>query len=438
MKGIRAGLCLLFVFGVLSFGGVEVWAVSLIEIGAAILLAAWAVLFYSNSELKIQGNPLYAPILGFLVIGLGQLAFHTTAYPFLTRTELLKLAAYFIIFFLTAQSFRSRSDMEGLGWMLVIFCFAVSLQGIMQHFTSEGKIYWFRELAAGGDLFGPYVNRNDFAGFVELTLPVGLSLMVFRGARRDLFPLVTVLTVVPISAMLLAGSRGGIICLVFEVAILALLARAWRGTERPRVAPIAMVVLAALGLIAWVGVGKAIERFSSLPSKDVSISRRFSMFRGALHMFRNHPVAGTGLGTLVAAYPPYETYYDGLVVDHVHNDYAEALAENRSLGSNLRAELPVAAISRASEEFRGRPEPLFTCSARRGNRGLVRAPVTQLRRLQPTYPRKRSPLSTTGLHSDFGPLCVQNSAIPPVEITPLTLVFSWPFLMLLCQFAIYS
>lgn len=333
MKGIRAGLCLVFVFGVLSFGGVEVWAVSLIEIGAAILLAAWAVLLYSTPELKIQGNSLYAPLLGFFAIGLGQLAFHATAYPFLTHAELLKLAAYFIIFFLTAQSFRSRSDMEGMAWMLVIFCFAVSLQGIMQHFTSEGKIYWFRELTAGGDLFGPYVNRNDFAGFVELTLPVGLSLIVFRGARRDLFPLVTVLTVVPISAMLLAGSRGGIICLVFEVAILALLARAARGTERPRVAPIAMVVLAALALIAWVGVGKAIDRLSTLPSKDVSISRRFSMSRGALHMFRDHPIGGTGLGTLVAAYPPYETYYDGLVVDHVHNDYAEALAETGLLGA---------------------------------------------------------------------------------------------------------
>jgi O-antigen ligase len=94
-----------------------------------------------------------------------------------------------------------------------------------------------------------------------------------------------------------------------------------------------MVVLAALALIAWVGIGKAIERFSTLPSKDVSISRRFSMSRGALHMFRDHPVGGTGLGTMVAAYPLYETHYDGLVVDHVHNDYVEALAETGLLGA---------------------------------------------------------------------------------------------------------
>ena len=167
--------------------------------------------------------------MGFLAIGVAQLAFHATAYPFLTRLELLRLSAYFIIFFLTVQSFRRREDLEATAWVLVIFCFGVSLLGIMQHFTSEGKIYWFRELASGGDLFGPYVNRNDFAGFVELTLPTGLSLMVFRGVRRELFPLVAVLTIVPISAMILAGSRGGIICLIFQVAILAILARTRRG-----------------------------------------------------------------------------------------------------------------------------------------------------------------------------------------------------------------
>jgi len=333
MKGIRVGLCVLIVFGVLAFGSVEVWAQSSIEIGAASLLAAWAVILYLDPALKVQWNPLCGPIIGMLAIGIAQLVFRATAYPFLTRLELLRLTAYFIIFFLAAQSFRRREDLEALAWVLVIFCFGVSLLGIMQHFTSEGKIYWFRELANGGDLFGPYVNRNDFAGFVELTLPTGLSLMVFRGVRKELFPLLTVLTVVPISAMLLAGSRGGIICLVFELGMLAILAHTRRGSEGPRIAPLAMAVLGAIALIAWVGVGTAIERFSKLPSKDVSISRRFSMSRGALAIFRDHPVAGSGLGTLIAVYPRYETQYDGLVVDHVHNDYAEALADTGLLGA---------------------------------------------------------------------------------------------------------
>jgi len=41
---------------------------------------------------------------------------------------------------------------------------------------------------------------------------------------------------------------------------------------------------------------------------------------------------GTGLGTLQIVYPPYETLYDGKIVNHTHNDYLEALAETGILG----------------------------------------------------------------------------------------------------------
>jgi len=38
------------------------------------------------------------------------------------------------------------------------------------------------------------------------------------------------------------------------------------------------------------------------------------------------------LGTLQQVYPPYETLYDGKIVNHAHNDYLEALAETGVLG----------------------------------------------------------------------------------------------------------
>jgi O-antigen ligase len=332
MKALRVGLCLLFAFSVLAHGVVEVWSESALEMGAAVLLIYWATLTYLDPAAKIQWNPLNWPLLGIIGIGLMQLLFHATAYPFLTRTELLRFAAYFIVFFLVAQAFRDRPALTNLAWFLILLCFAVSLLGITQHFTSQGEIYWFRTVGPNGDPFGPFVNRNHFAGFVELTLPMGLALMVFRGIRRDVFPLATVLTIVPVSAMILSGSRAGIICLAFEVGVLALFVRIRRSKEAPRMAVVAIVALAALALIAWVGADKAIERFSALHSNEVAQGRRLSMVRGAFHVFLEHPIRGCGLGTIVAAYPRYETVYDGKVVDHVHNDYIEELAETGLLG----------------------------------------------------------------------------------------------------------
>ena len=56
------------------------------------------------------------------------------------------------------------------------------------------------------------------------------------------------------------------------------------------------------------------------------------MLHDSLRIFQDHRIIGTGLGTLQEVFPLYETAYDGLVVNHSHNDYAEALAETGVIG----------------------------------------------------------------------------------------------------------
>jgi O-antigen ligase len=333
MKLVRVGLCALLALTVFAYGAVEVWSQSILEAGAGFLLVVWAVIAFRDRNLKITWNPLCWPLVGLLALGAAQLIFRITPYPFLTHVEALKLIAYLLVFFLSTQAFRDRQDLNSLVWFVMFLCFSVSLFGIVQRFTSEGTIY-FHKLSFGGDPFGPFVNRNHFAGFAELTIPVGLSLMIFRGLRRDMFPLASLLTIVPVGALILSGSRGGIVGFAFEIVVLALIARSRkRAAEPARLAALALVGLAAVALIAWLGASKAIERFSTLHTGDVSLSRRYTMDRGAAQIFLHHPIAGCGLGSLVAVYPRFETLYDGLVVDHVHNDYMELLAEMGLLGA---------------------------------------------------------------------------------------------------------
>ena len=333
MSVLRIGLCVLFAGSVLALGGVEVWGASLIEMGAAALFVFWAAMVALKPDGRIHWSPLNWPLLGLLAVGLLQLAIHTTAYPYLTRVHLLRLAALFVIFFLATQAFRTRDDLTTAAWFLIVLCFAVSLLGIVQYFTSVREIYWSAALKTEGDPFGPYVNRNHFAGFVELTLPLGLAMIIFRGVYRDVLPLTVLLTLVPVSALVLSGSRGGIIGFAFEIGILALLARSRKAAwKRPRVIAAGVVALMAFALVAWVGANTAIARFSALKSPEVTLGRRLSMARGAARIFQDHPIIGCGVGTLVDVFPEYENAYDGKLVDHVHNDYMETLAETGLLG----------------------------------------------------------------------------------------------------------
>jgi len=331
---LRMGLCLLLAGSVLALGGVEVWAQSPIEIGTAALFVWWAIHIASKKEPRVYWTPLNWPLLGFIAIGLFQLVFHLTPYAFLTRTQLLRLGTYFLVFFLMTQAFRARSECTKLVWFLIVLCFLVSLLAIIQYFTSNREIYWTEAFKTQGEPFGPYVNRNHFAGFVELTLPLGLAMMAFRGVHRDQLPLTALLTIVPVSALFLSGSRGGIISFGFELGVLGVLvlsqrAKTWKSRRLILGAVIGLVALAA---VAWVGADRAIARFSTLKSPGVTLARRVSMARGAAHIFLDHPVSGCGTGALVDVFPAYETAYDGKLVDHVHNDYLETLAETGLLG----------------------------------------------------------------------------------------------------------
>jgi O-antigen ligase len=331
MKPIRIGICVLAAFAVLAHGAVEPWSETVLEIGAGVLLLLWSWKALTVNELKLVWNPMLWPLLVFWMFGAFQWAIGGSAVPFLTRIELLKYSALLALFFLCVQSHRTRSHWRTFVWFLLSLGFAVSLFAILQHFTFNGKLYWVRELQYGGIPFGPYVNRNHFAGLMELLIPPGLAIQILGAERRDQLPLITLFSLLPIGALFLSASRGGIIGFIAEVCFLAVLIAARRREKSVLAASAAVLILGTI-LVSWLGIGRALERFASYQKLETSESRRVEMFHDTLRIFHDHRVLGTGLGTLQEVFPLYETVYDGLVVNHSHNDYAEALAETGAVG----------------------------------------------------------------------------------------------------------
>ena len=331
MRLLRFGICALTVFAVAAHGGVEDWARAVFETGAGLLLVAWALWVYFTRQEQIVYSPLLPPMAALSLLVCGQWFFHATASSYATRTELLLLVSDLVLLFLAVQAFRTLQDWRGFVWFGMFFGFLISIFGILQHLTFNGKLYWFREMHYGGIPFGPYVNRNHFAGFVELILPLALVPLVLGRVRRERWPVVGLFAVVPIGALFLSASRGGIVSFGVELAVLALL-MILRRTAGKQLFAGATVLLLALVMVSWLGVGQLLQRFSSFQSLEATAGKRASMRRDTWQIFLHHPFAGTGLGTLQIVYPPYESLYDGKIVNHTHNDYLEALAETGFLG----------------------------------------------------------------------------------------------------------
>lgn len=365
MKTIRFGLCACMAFAVAAHGAVEPWSEFALTIGAATLLLVWAVMAARSREVELQRNPLFVPLVVFGAFVLAQWLLELSTYRYLTQVELLKLGTYLVLFFLAVQAFRVPEEARGLVWFLLVLPFAAALFGIIQHYTFNGKLYWVRELRFGGIPFGPYVNRNHFAGLMELTLPLGLAILFLRGVRRDQLPLAALFTLLPMGALFLSASRGGIVGFGVEAVLLATFA-VLRPAGRTRlIAMTAVLALLVGGLLVWLDAGSFLQRFTQFGANEVTHDRRLIMAKDTWRVFLAHPWLGTGLGTLVAVYPAYETYHDGKVVDHAHNDYVELLAETGVIGG-LFALVFLVLLFRIALLQLGRERLPFSIAARLG------------------------------------------------------------------------
>jgi O-antigen ligase len=332
MRLFRLGICCLLAFAVLSFGAVEEWSQAVLEVGAALLLVLWAILQYLRKTEQLAIPPEFLPLSAFALTVLVQLVFHLTVSRYYSRIDLQLLVAYLIVIFLMSQAFTRKGHWRDFIWFLMTLGFLVSLLGILQHLTFNGKLYWFREMRFGGMPFGPYVNRNHFAGFAEMVIPAALVPLVLGKVRRERLFLVALFALVPIVALLLSASRGGIISFAVQMVILFLLLLVRRRVRGKYVIAGGVVVVAAVMAVSWIGVNQVLARFAGVQSLEATAGKRESMRRDTWRLFLDHPKLGTGLGTLEMVFPPYDSLYDGKVVNHAHNDYLEGLAETGTIG----------------------------------------------------------------------------------------------------------
>src|SRR5487761_196910 len=334
MGAIRVGICALLAFAVLAAGGVPAWRTGILEIGAAGLLLLWGAAAIRTRRVEIHGNCLYVLVLALIAFCFAQKLFGLSVYSYATKMELLKWISYFVISFLAVEAFRTTAQLKHLAVFLISLGFVVALFGIVQYLTFNGRLYWFAALPHPSEPFGPFVDRDHFAGFVELTAPLDLAMLLHGPWRGEKTALVGLFTAVPIAALVLSGSRGGIVGLGFAVMVLAFITQC-RGVRMRRFFAFASLLILAGASMLWLGANATIQRFEKLTTSNISRDQRLSMDRDTWRVFAGHPWAGTGLGTLETVFSQYESVYDARSVDHAHNDYVELLAETGTIGGIL-------------------------------------------------------------------------------------------------------
>jgi O-antigen ligase len=320
------GLCLLLMFGVLAFGAVEEWAVFLFEAGATGLFLLWAAKQLLSGQVRLSPNPLYLPALLFFSLIWAQIAFKASAYPYVTRYGALEYVSYGIVLLIASECVRAKEARKAFALAITTFGVLYAFFALAQDLTSNTKIFWIRTVRFHGGIYGSYVNRNHYAGLMEMLAPIPLVLSMshlLRGGKRMLVGFCGILMA---STIFLCGSRGGMVAFVLEMVLLGSLIFL-RKRRKPAMLGYAALCISTLAFIFFSSNGRGLTRIG-----DLSPGIRPQITKDCLTMLVKRPIWGWGLGTFPTVYPQYRSFYTNLFVNEAHNDYAQLLVETGVLG----------------------------------------------------------------------------------------------------------
>ena len=281
-----------------------------------------------------------------------------SVYPHATRTELIKIISYFGVFLLIINYVDSKQKFMRVSTFIVFGGILVALLGIAQKLAEAPKIYWFWEplFKKDASFFGPFVNPNHFAGYMEMVIPLSIGLFIvkwrrigkdrLRGIREVLVKigneegckliLFAFLIVLIVGALFVSSSRGGIISFLGSMIFLLLMvSKREKGSQNIFI--IIGLMISVFSLLIWIGIRPLIEEFGSIQdlSKDYDIQYRFQNWRDMGKSIQDFPLFGVGLETFSKIFPKYKTIELQYYYLYLENDYLQLLCEVGIIGLGI-------------------------------------------------------------------------------------------------------
>jgi hypothetical protein len=294
------------------------WPVAVFEIST--FLIAGIALMRGRAPARGTVFPLLA--LSFMVLwGCFQLITGLTIDRFATERATLQWMTWAAVYYLGVSTLHDERLSKRLRTGIVWFCFAVSVEAILQAYLSPGVVYGLFSSGYHDFVMGPIVYHTHFAVFVEAILPIALVFAL--GEVKESYTFLGVSAVL-LAALVVSASRAGLLIGFAEVLCILLLLHLQKGKVGRRVRAAALTLVVATGVLTLiVGFETASARFFS----EALAAGRIQFAASTLHMIAAHPWVGWGLGCWPAVYPAFATFDPGVIVNQAHTDWLQRTAE---------------------------------------------------------------------------------------------------------------
>jgi putative inorganic carbon (HCO3(-)) transporter len=276
---------------------------------------------------------------------LGQHSYHPLSIdPSRSELGLAFFLGFALLLLGTGQALQ-RETANRLAGALVMIGVIVAMVGIVQRTTFNGKVYGFWENAQNGLVFGPFINRNHFAGWMLMVIPVGIGYflaMVSKGldgrkpGLRNLLlwfsseaasrALLTGFAILVMAlSLVLTMSRSGMISLLAVTVVAGTMMAGRQSDHLRRAVTVGYLIFLLVAVMSWVGIDQIASRFGE--ADFTSTNERPAIWADTIRIAKDFWLTGTGLNTYGVSTLFYQTSAPGLHLREAHSDYLQVAAE---------------------------------------------------------------------------------------------------------------
>jgi O-antigen ligase len=260
--------------------------------------------------------------------------------------------------------------------VLVYASVILAIYAVLLHLTDVNAEYFGTLLTHADSASGTYANRNHFAGLLEITLSIGIGLLIAglsdrRATSWKEFASDTIAWILSpkmilrlslcilVIALTTTHSRMGNTAffsslLIAGVIGIALSRRATRNTVI-LLASLVVIDLAIVG--SWFGVEKLAQRLEQTTMQDVQEREDPAVY--TIPLIKDYRLIGAGAGTFYITFPRYRQENVVAFFDYAHNDYAQIAAEVGLIGFAIMGLIVVLSLAAALKAQWQRRDPLM-------------------------------------------------------------------------------
>ncbi|MBU0992263.1 MAG: O-antigen ligase family protein [Proteobacteria bacterium] len=259
-----------------------------------------------------------------------------------TLLEFFRYVSYLAFYILTVQFLSNKETFKKILQTIIYFIGLFSLVSVF---------YWLIIVRFPNPLTGPYVNRNHYAGLMEMTLPLMLATFlyyrptfVYQSWRDILLETFTIRKkntyffsgaafVISCLSLFFTFSRGGIIsfcaAMIFFFAMIP--GRKFTKNNKMLFSVIVVLIVFLVGSSVW---GTIFDRFEKIIDMDGNMSEgRPTYWANSLNIITSSPLTGTGFGSFGTIIREHNTLPIVCPPAHAHSDHLELFVEGGIIGA---------------------------------------------------------------------------------------------------------